>query len=226
MATDRFIRLLPLVGLLAAGMVHAADMASPPNSLVVDEIGNIGIGTANPTQTGLHINAEDFPGLRMEDTNTSNNWTLVHNGGGASLIHQYNGVGKSRLGATGNLTIEGFLSENSDRSAKERITRLDVGAVLDKVLAMPITEWSYKKDAAVRHIGPMAQDFHAAFGVGATDTKIATLDTSGVALAAIQGLNERLQKKNSEIAQLQQELAELRAMVQTLTAKGQMVSLR
>ena len=90
--------------------------------------------------------------------------------------------------ANGNLTITGALTENSDLYAKTGIAGLDAGAVLEAVVGLPIAEWSYSDDPGVRHVGPMAQDFYAAFGLGATETGIATLDTSGVALASIQAL--------------------------------------
>jgi hypothetical protein len=58
---------------------------------------------------------------------------------------------------------------------------------------MPITSWSYRVDEEnVRHIGPTAQDFHTAFGLGSDDTTIGGVDAAGVALAAGQAL-ERLE---------------------------------
>ena len=49
---------------------------------------------------------------------------------------------------------------------------------------------------------PMAQDFHAAFGLGVSDKLIDTIDPDGVALAAIQGLHALVQEKDAEIAEL------------------------
>ena len=72
----------------------------------------------------------------------------------------------------------------------------------------------------------MAQDFHAAFGLGSDDRHIATVDEEGVALAAIQGLNLKLEEtraeskaKNAEIDALKQSVAELRQLVQTIVEK-------
>ena len=83
----------------------------------------------------------------------------------------------------------------SDRNSKEAFTAINPRAVLEKVSALPITEWKYKVEAdGTEHIGPMAQDFHAAFGLnGADDKHISTVDEGGVALAAIQGLNEKVE---------------------------------
>ena len=62
----------------------------------------------------------------------------------------------------------------------------------------------------------MAQDFHAAFGLGADDKHIADVDEGGVALAAIQGLNQKLNAKDAEIQDLKQSVAELKALVEKL----------
>ena len=73
---------------------------------------------------------------------------------------------------------------------------------------MPIQEWNYKTDPTdVRHIGPTSQDFQAAFELNGDDeTNISSVDAQGIALAAIQGLNEKL---NAENAQLRTSLADL-----------------
>ena len=64
----------------------------------------------------------------------------------------------------------------SDRNAKENFQPVDPRAVLDKVAALPLSEWNYKQDTSTRHIGPMAQDFYAAFHVGPDDKHITTVD--------------------------------------------------
>jgi uncharacterized coiled-coil protein SlyX len=94
----------------------------------------------------------------------------------------------------------------SDRNAKENFVSVDGGQVLEKIAAIPISTWNYKsEDRSIRHMGPMAQDLHAAFGLGDSDKSIATIDADGVALAAIQGLYGLLQEKVAEIASLKAE---------------------
>jgi hypothetical protein len=107
----------------------------------------------------------------------------------------------------------------SDRSVKAGFQPVDVQEVLARVVAMPITRWHYTNDEAIPHIGPMAQDFYAAFNVGADDRHITTTDESGVALTAIQGLNQRLEQKDAEIAELKQNLADIQRVVQRLAVK-------
>lgn len=76
----------------------------------------------------------------------------------------------------------------------------------------------------------MAQDFHAAFGLNGDDEKhISVVDEGGVALAAIQGLNQKLVEKDAEIQALKEKaekvdslekrLSELEKMVQAISAK-------
>lgn len=82
----------------------------------------------------------------------------------------------------------------SDRRAKTGFASVDTLDVLARVLELPLSEWSYRSAPEARHLGPMAQDFHAAFGLnGDDDTGIAMVDADGVALAAIQGLNAKLE---------------------------------
>ena len=107
----------------------------------------------------------------------------------------------------------------SDRNLKQGFAGVDAQAVLARVAALPVQTWSYKAQPEQKHLGPVAQDFHAAFGLGADDVSIATVDESGVALAAIQGLNQKLNAKDAEIRQLQQSVAELKQLMQSLAEK-------
>jgi trimeric autotransporter adhesin len=105
----------------------------------------------------------------------------------------------------------------SDRSLKENFRPVDTRQVLEKVAALSITDWNLISQApSIRHIGPMAQDFRAAFAVGEDDRHISTSDADGVALAAIQGLNRKLEEKN---AALEKEVTELKALVQALAKR-------
>ncbi|HEY3763190.1 MAG TPA: tail fiber domain-containing protein, partial [Verrucomicrobiae bacterium] len=107
----------------------------------------------------------------------------------------------------------------SDRNSKHAITAIDPQSVLQKISTMPITKWEYKVDPnGVEHIGPMAQDFHAAFGLnGGDDKHISTVDEGGVALAAIQALNQKLDEKNAEVEQLQHSVDQLTKLVDSLS---------
>jgi len=109
----------------------------------------------------------------------------------------------------------------SDRNAKKNIVPVDCQAVLEKLAAIPIQQWNYKweKDSDVPNIGPMAQDFKHAFYPGRDDKGIGTLEFDGVELAAIQGLNQKLNEKDAEIQDLKQSVADLKKLVQSLAEK-------
>jgi len=119
-------------------------------------------------------------------------------------------------------TPSGTVQSSCDRNLKENFTPINPREVLSKVLAMPLTEWQYKMDANdVKHIGPMAQDFHAAFGLNGTDDKhISVVDEGGVALAAIQGLNQKLAEKDAEIQDLQARLEKLERLMDDKTKEA------
>jgi hypothetical protein len=98
----------------------------------------------------------------------------------------------------------------SDRNHKRDFRPVDGRAVLKRLAAIPIQTWSYKQeDASIRHMGPMAQEFHKAFALGDDDKHIATVDSEGVALAAIQALYLAVQEKDRQIKQLKRQVEEL-----------------
>jgi len=102
----------------------------------------------------------------------------------------------------------------SDRNLKEGFASVNGNDVLGRLAGIAIETWSYKSDdPSIRHIGPMAQDFAAAFGMGADDRHIHAVDASGVALAAIQALYHMLQEKDNQISALWDKLDELQQRV-------------
>jgi hypothetical protein len=100
----------------------------------------------------------------------------------------------------GFLSSAGVWTNSSDRAKKHDFRPLDKRFLLERLARMPVTSWSYKAETpSVRHIGPIAQDFYQAFGLGLDNKHITTIDEGGIALAAIQGLyrqNTALQREN------------------------------
>jgi hypothetical protein len=119
----------------------------------------------------------------------------------------------TNAGATVGATLapgSGTWASASDRNLKTDVARIDDAAVLDKVAALPIERWSYKSERGVRHVGPMAQDFYAAFGVGEDDKHITSIDEDGVALAAIKALHAENADAHAATKALHAENARLR----------------
>jgi hypothetical protein len=103
----------------------------------------------------------------------------------------------------------------SDRNLKENFMDLEGDAVLAKLAALPVTEWSFKGDP-VRHIGPTAQDFKAAFNLGADDTHIASLDVASVAVVGVKELHKMIEVREAEIAERDARIAELESRLAAL----------
>ena len=142
------------------------------------------------------------------------------------VIDTAGNVGIGTVNPTNKLHVAGGVSATvfvttSDRNVKENFSVVDARVMLEKVAALPIMQWNFKADKSTSpHIGPMAQDFHADFGLGSDDKGIATVDADGVALAAIQGLNSKVevgsQKTQGSIQKLQEENAELKLRLEKL----------
>jgi hypothetical protein len=145
---------------------------------------------------------------------------LWGNGGGVLGTRRGGTDSGALVWTTGGVSVYGTFNNNSDRNAKQDISAVTPAQILDKVSQLPVSEWSYKVDASTRHIGPMAQDFYSAFNIGTDDKHIAPIDEGGVALAAIQGLNQKLEAQNAELKKQNDALAvrvnELEITVKTL----------
>ena len=125
-----------------------------------------------------------------------NRWVAIGDTSPGATIVTWNGAYLSDGGAWSNA---------SDRALKTDFHAIDPRQVLAKVVALPITRWRYKSESNQHHLGPVAQDFYAAFGLGADDKHITTIDEGGVALAAIKGLDQQERQDRARFQQLLQE---------------------
>jgi len=116
---------------------------------------------------------------------------------GGDTIHVWNGA---------HLTDGGVWANASDKNRKTDFSTVDPKQVLNKLITLPVSEWRYTNElAGIKHLGPTAQDFQAVFGLGTDDKSIGTVDESGVALAAIQGLDQKLNEKETEVQSLKRQ---------------------
>jgi hypothetical protein len=108
----------------------------------------------------------------------------------------------------------------SDRNVKANFASVDGQDILNRLASIPVETWNLKsQDPSIRHMGPMAQDFSAAFGLGEDNLHINTVDADGVALAAIQGLYQLSQGQASRIQALEDENASLKQRLDSLDAR-------
>jgi hypothetical protein len=186
-----------------------------PGGLILSTQGTAGVYT--PVDLNTDVNALGNSELEITADFTAANITgnsvttigsvtagFITVGNGVSL----NGNGNVQAGNlqaqsaqfSGNVQAQSFTT-TSDRNAKEQFRPVNAREILSHVASLPIETWTFKQDdSGVQHIGPMAQDFYAAFQVGPDDKHISTVDADGVAFAAIQGLNEIVQEQNAELA--------------------------
>lgn len=124
-----------------------------------------------------------------------------------------------KLEPSGNATLAGTLTQGSSATIKNNFQAVDSQVILDRLAAMPIWTWQYNEDPdGTRHLGPTSQDFMAAFGVGADDEHIATVDADGVTMAAIQALYTQLQQRDVQVATLTEQNEALEARLARLEA--------
>ncbi|HEU5125484.1 MAG TPA: tail fiber domain-containing protein [Verrucomicrobiae bacterium] len=193
------------------------------NQFLVRAAGGVGIGVNHPT-AALHVasassapqfqitqnNSSDFSRLRM-GVGANQFWEMDVSSGATPALQFWNSTLRMSVDYDGNVTAKTF-TPSSDRNLKENFQPVNPCDVLEKVAALPLMEWNFKAETT-KHLGPMAQDFYTAFGVGSDDKHIATVDADGVALAAIQGLNQKLQQKETELAELKARLEKLEQIV-------------
>jgi len=214
-------------------------ISSAENQFLIRASGGVGIGMNNPASP-LHVSSAgsnpqmrltqsapgDFARLRMNVAG-SPSWEMDVSSGATPTISWWNIAPRMTLDYDGNLSTVGTVTAagvllTSDRAAKENFTAVDGKSVLAKLVALPVTEWNYKKDSgSIRHLGPMAQDFKAAFQLdGADDKHISVVDEGGVALAAIQGLNQKVdsgkENADSRITKLETENEALKQRLEAL----------
>ncbi len=209
-------------------------------ALVIDTDSDIGLGTLSPSED-LHIVRSAVPiGVKLENSADGRDWSFKLSGSGFAINEEAEAStlllrdsGEMRVGNNGaeefvvrangdteidgDLDVDGNISATgmiSDRHRKAEFAEVDGSEVLEQVLALPVTTWIYKDREGVRHIGPMAQDLHATFGLG-TEESIGLGDLGGLSLAAIQQLHRdferQLENKDQELQQLRAESDQLRA---------------
>ncbi len=201
------------ISLTAAGTAWSND------ALVVDALGNVGVATDTPDAL-FHVKANeagfpfaflaenagsDFAGFRFRTTGGD----IDFNKAGSNFrINIVDGDSwEFQIAPSGDLTIEGSYLQKSSRTFKENITLVDTQSILEKVISLPIAEWEYKTDESdQRHMGPMAEEFAAAFQLGQDSRYISVADMAGVTMAAVKALASQVDTKNAELQNLQQKI--------------------
>ncbi|HKL25359.1 MAG TPA: tail fiber domain-containing protein, partial [Desulfuromonadales bacterium] len=222
------------------------EQTAPTDSIRVTANGDVGLGTPTPAtalhvskDTTATIRAENTSGTAAErvmfqlinagktrfvinNTAAGEVWTFDNAGGAFQISRVGTGVAEFEVrnngdvrADTGEMYAQAFNTVSS-RSKKTDFKPVQAVDILDKVAALDITEWRYIADEEGKsHIGPMAEEFQELFGLG-DGAHLNLVDTTGITLAAIQGLREEQQAKfkaiQMENALLRDQLADLAAI--------------
>ncbi len=184
---------------------HATVLGGSKNTASGNQSLAAGVNS-NAATPGSFVWSDDSSGATQLTSTVDNQFLARSSGGFTFWTNASNTVGATLASGSGTW------ASASDRAMKTNVARIDDAEVLDKVASLPISTWSYVSERGVRHVGPMAQDFYAAFGVGEDDRHITSIDEDGIALAAIKALR-------AQNATLQARTATLRAQNATLTAQ-------
>jgi hypothetical protein len=156
-------------------------------------------------------------GFRIFTASNLSTGVTIQSGATTSNWGQTNAVISTSTGAY--LSTAGVWQDVSDVNRKHLFTPISGDALLAKIRDLSITEWSYKvEDKSVRHLGPTAQDFKAAFNLGSDEKTIGMVDADGVALAGVKALDARSMSQEQRIKSLEQENADLRKRLDKLEA--------
>jgi hypothetical protein len=213
--------------------------------------GRVGIGTPFPFMGKLHVEGGNGNGVYSFSNGISSSGVRGENtsgygvSGSSTSSYGVYGYSDSGYGVYGNsnsgyaayfngkvqvlgaLTVSsctGCARLQSDQNLKANFSTVNPRLVLDRLSAIPIKSWNYQSDEpSIRHIGPMAQDFRAAFNLGVDDKHIDMIDAQGVTMAAIQGLYQMMQEKDRQIETLthkvEQQQAQLNQVKRTIKRK-------
>ena len=184
-----------------------------------DDTSGYGLIAHSASGFGIYSSSDSYYAIWGQSKNA---YAVIGEDSGTGIgVYGYSATGYAgyfggKVGATSFVTT-------SDRNAKTKIHSIDGKTILDKVSALPVSSWVFKSDPQKSHVGPMAQDFHDAFGLDGDDDKHINLtDISGVSLAAIQELNREMKEQNAtvsaQLASKDAEIASLKAQLNSMSA--------
>lgn len=179
--------------------LHVRGSVNEFRPLLVVEDGNTTVASRNL----FRLQNRGASTFRFDNVETGQGWGFGSLGAGNFFV---SATGAPALGLTltpgGDLTIAGALVQGSSREIKDDVRSVRPDDVLERLSRLPISTWRYKHAPESVHMGPMAQDFAAAFGLGPDDRHVAPADLAAVGLAAAQALQAELAALRAEVEQL------------------------
>lgn len=201
---------------LAALHVYADGFPMTEAQIIVENNVNLGVAP----RTLLSLQNPGNTKFALENTDAGVAWAFTNSGLDFRVSRQGSGVVEFLVDNAGNMELSGasYATQHintSSRRFKNPVGPVDSSSILEKLTQLPISTWVYKNTPDMPHIGPMAEDFLAIFGLG-DGSSISTVDTAGIAFAAIQELSEQQVKKDAEFAALRADNEALRSELESI----------
>lgn len=182
-------------------------VSSGPNQFLVRADNGVLINTQTAGSASLIVgprSASTSASIAVRSSTNKQATFLMENGTGTLQMQMFPpNAGENRIevfgGGTASLSNGGTWTNASSRSYKENFSAVNGLEVLSRLVALPIMTWDYIGSAEGLHMGPVAEDFKATFGLAGDGKSISTVDADGIALAAIQGLNAKLESENAAL---------------------------
>jgi trimeric autotransporter adhesin len=172
----------------------------------------MGFGASTAGHQGSFVYS-DVSGLPVVTATAPNQFVVRASGGFRFRTSSDLSTGCDLPASSGNFNC------TSSRLLKTGFAAVEGEDLLARVRALPITSWRYSAEPGdVRHLGPFAEDFYQAFGLGKDDKSIGLLDIAGVSLAGVKALEKRTRETQEKTSVLERENAELRARIARLEA--------
>ncbi len=186
-------------------------MVSATDRFSIQQLGGQRAGMAMFDDGAIRFVADGVPNFTVTGAGNLNVVGSAPGGGNMNVgLGENIGADDGNLFVKRNIVYGGELQGPSDVNSKENFEEIDAKEVLRKVADLPITRWNYISDEGkTSHVGPMAQDFKAAFQVGTSEKHISMMDSDGVSLAAIKGLSQIVDDKEKTIARQAAEIEKL-----------------
>lgn len=180
----------------------------------------LGYRASNNTHTGTMVMGDESTTDSVRNQ-ADNEFRIRYNGG--IRLRVSTAANGNTPGAGGNVGCDLTVAVPtwtcaSSRTLKNNYEPVHGEDVLIRLRSVPVTTWSMIGGEEVRHLGPVAEDFWQAFGLGLGETTIGMGDIDGVNFAAAKALEARTADLQTQLNARTAQVAELRGQVDAQAA--------